>query len=213
MTATLLDPAAPFVRAVLAIIEGEADHEAAIAALVAAERRHGVRILREDVTGSLASVWVPLRSPRPTLREFRALLARFPAVRDGTGDDDAFMAFERQRQALYRDGSDDDAPDEPLFAFLTETSLLLAGADFAGDHWIEFPGGVLSSWTPRAWGHCLRHWARSARKRGELRQAWLARMDHVFFTSYAYTAEPRYDAWCRTALEVIRRKCERQLDE
>lgn len=89
----LLDPAAPFVRAVLAILDGEADHEAAIAVLVAAERRRGIRILREDVTGSLASTWVPLRSPRPTLRELRTLLARFPAARDGFVDDEAFRAF------------------------------------------------------------------------------------------------------------------------
>ncbi|MCY0987868.1 hypothetical protein OV203_12085 [Nannocystis sp. ILAH1] len=123
------------------------------------------------------------------------------------------MAFDRQRRALYRDGSDDETPDEPLFAFLSETSLLLGGTDFAGDHWIEFPGGALCSWTQRAWGECLRHWARAARKRGELHGAWLARMDHVFFTYYAYTAEPRYEAWCQAALEVIRRKCERQLDE
>lgn len=213
MAANLLDPSAPFVRAVLAIIEDDADPEAAITELVAAEKRHGIRILRDDVTGSLASTWVPLRSPRPTLRELRALLARFPAPRDGVIDDDALRAFDRQRQALYREGSDDETPDEPLFAFLSGTSLLLAGTDFAGDHWIEYPDGALGSWTPRAWGQCLRHWARAATKRGELHRAWLARQDHVFFTSYAYKAEPRYDAWCRAVLEVIRRKCERQLDE
>lgn len=213
MARTLLDRSAPFVRAVLAIIEHGVDHEDAIAALVAAEKRHGIRVLREESTGSLAGTWVPVRTPRPSLREFYALLASFPSARDGRFDDDELAAFDCRRSALYRDGDEDQTPDAPLFAFLSETSLLLGGLDFSNDHWIEFPGGAVGSWTQRAWGACLDRWARDAERRGTLHQPWLARLDGTFFTYYLHDAEPHYEAWCTTTREVIRRKCERQLDE
>lgn len=213
MASTLLDRSTPFVRAVLAIIERDAPYEDAIAALVAAEQRHAIRIIREEEAGSAAGTWVPVRAPRPSLREFYALLATFPSSSGGRIGEDQYDAFDERRRALYRDGDDDDTPDAPLFAFLSETSLLLGGTDFSNDHWIEFPGGALGSWTQRAWGGCLDRWARDANRRGTLHNPSLARMDGTYFTYYLYTEDPQYDAWCTTAREVIRRKCQRQLDD
>lgn len=215
MTGTLLDRSAAFVRAVLAMVEEGASMEPAIAALVAAERRHGVRILREEVVGSLASVWVPVEASRPTLRELRALMARHPCAQGGRGDEASFTAFEQLRAGVYRDGDDADTPDGPLFGLLTETSLLLGGTEFSGDHWIEFPGGAIGSWTQRAWGGLLCRWARSgsrAWRAGEAAQ-WQGDMGYAFFTFYLDAAVPGYDAWCEAALAVIREKCERQLDD
>jgi hypothetical protein len=215
MTGTLLDRSAAFVRAVLAMVEEGAGMEPAIAALVAAERRHGVRILREEVVGSLASVWVPVRTPRPSLREFRALMARHPCAQGGRGDEASYTAFEALRAGVYGYGDDAQTPDGPLFGLLTETSLLLGGTDFSNDHWVEFPGGALGSWTQRAWGDLLCRWARSGSRawRAEEAALWQGDMGYAFFTFYLYTAVPEYDAWCSAALAVIREKCERQLED
>ena len=37
-------------------------------------------------------------------------------------------------------------------------------------------------------------------------------MGYAFFAFYLYERVDRYEEWCATVLEVIRRKCERQLD-
>ncbi|PCC71196.1 hypothetical protein SAMN02745121_04840 [Nannocystis exedens] len=209
MRETLLDTSAPFVRAVLASGEDGAGIDAAVEALVAAENRHGVRIFHEETVGSLAQVWVPVRTPRPTLRELRALMARHPCAHGRSIDpatwDAEIAAFERLRAPLYRDGDDDDTPDAPLFAFLSETSLLLGGTDFANDHWIEFPGGAIGSWTQRAWGKCLAQWTRTPAARR-------APLDSITCTYYLYTLDPDYETWCARALAAIRRKCAQQFD-
>lgn len=95
--------------------------------------------------------------------------------------------------------------DAQLFPFLTETSLLLGGVDFANDHWIEYRGGVLASFTQRAWGRLLGAWA--------IERGWRVDNDYAFFAFYLHTEIPGYEEWVRAAIEVIRRKCECQLDD
>lgn len=194
----------PLARAVLAIVDDGASHDAAIAALIAAERRHGVRIVREEVVGSLACTWVPV-DRRPTIREFRGLMSSY---REPGGGE----AFARAWAKIYRVGDDADAPDEQLFPFIGETSLLLGGTDFADDHWIEFPGGAVASWTQRAWGGLLARWALATDWQPDRRREWAGDVGYAHFTFYLDTEIERYEEWCRTALEVIRLKCERQQD-
>lgn len=200
-----LDRGSPLVRAALAIMDDGASHDAAIEALIAAERRHGVRIVREDRVGSLACTWVPI-GRRPTIGEFRELMRLYG---DGAGGE----AFQRAWATMYREGDDADSPDEQLFPFISETSLLLGGIDFANDHWIEFPGGAIASWTQRAWGGQLARWALATDWQPQRRLVWAGEMGYAHFAFYLGAEIERYEAWCRTALEVIRRKCERQLDE
>jgi hypothetical protein len=114
-------------------------------------------------------------------------------------------AFQRVRAALYRSATDEETPSSQLFPFLTETSLLLGGTDFANDHWIEYRGGALASFTQRAWGRLLGDWA--------IERGWRRSNDYAFFCYDLYTEIPDYECWVRSALEVIRRKCERQLDD
>src|SRR5262249_26259362 len=114
-------------------------------------------------------------------------------------------AWYRARDALYRAATDDETPNAQLFPFLTETSFLLGGTDFANDHWIEYPSGVLASFTQRAWGRLLGDWA--------IERGWRETNDYAFFAFYLYHDIPDYEAWVSSALEVIRRKCERQLDD
>jgi hypothetical protein len=167
MATTLLDIEAPLVRAVFAILDHGADYDAAIDILVAAERRHHVRIIREDAAGSLATTWMPQNPQRRlTIRQFRELMAGYPSPdvmhQLATQPDRPPPVWTEHAQrwdAYFRQGVDDDAPDAALFPFLTETSLLLCGTDFANDHWIEFPSGAVSSWTQRAWGGLLVRWA------------------------------------------------------
>lgn len=194
------------VRAVLAIVDDGASLDPAIEVLVAAERRHGIRIVREDRVGSLASTWVPV-GRRPTIREFRSLMNLYE---DESGGGEA---FERAWAELYRHGDDSDSPDEQLVPFISETQLLLAGMDFANDHWIEFPSGAIASWTQRAWGGQLARWALATDWQPQRRLVWAGEMGYAHFAFYLGAEIERYEAWCRTALEVIRRKCERQLDE
>jgi hypothetical protein len=195
----------PFVRAVLAIVDDDANFDDAIEVLLAAEAKHGVRIVREEKVGSLACTWVPV-GRRPTSREFRSLMASYG---DGPGGSEAFA---RAWAGLYRHGDDADSPDEQLFPFIGETQLLLGGMDFANDHWIEFPNGAIASWTQRAWGGQLARWALATDWHPERRLVWAGDMGYAHFAFYLDTEIERYEEWCRTALEVIRRKCERQLD-
>lgn len=195
------------VRAVLAIVDDGAAYDGAIEALVAAERRHGVRIVLEERTGSLAGTFAPVDPRRrPTIREFRELMALWSA------DPAERAAYEQAWARWYRVGGDGDAPDEQLFPFISETGLLLGGTDFANDHWIEFPSGAVSSWTQRAWGGLLARWAVATGWRPERRDEWAGTMGYAIFTFYLYTELERYEEWCKAMLEVIRRKCERELD-
>jgi hypothetical protein len=198
---SLLDLEAPFVRSVFAIADGRGEHAEAIEILRAAERRHGVRIFFDDKMGSLADVWVP-KDKKPTLRQFRELAATY-----GTDE------WQRRLETLYRVGADEDTPNAPLYGFLTETCFLLGGTDFANRHWIEYPGGVLGSWTQRAWGAQLKDWADTTGFRADRKQEWSGEFGYATFTYHLIHLVDRYDEWCRTALEVIRRKCDLQLDE
>ena len=152
MAATLLDLTAPFVRAVFSILDDGADYDNAIAVLAAAERRHGVRIIREDRVGSLAQTWVPVDPQRrPTIQQFRQLMALRPELSAMSTNPDepppaVWSDYELIWQRLFREGSDEDVPDQELYPFFTETSLLLCGTDFANDHWIQFPRGAVASW-------------------------------------------------------------------
>lgn len=195
-----LDRGSPLVRAVLAIIDHGAGHEAAVEVLIDAERRHGVRIVREEQVGSLACTWVPV-GRRPTIREFRSLMSLYG---EGAGSEE----FRRAWATMYREGDDADSPDEQLFAFISETALLLGGVDFANDHWIEFPGGAIASWTQRAWGGLLARWALATGWQPERQRA--GELDYAYFAFYPDLE--RYEEWCRAMLAVIQRKCERQLD-
>lgn len=195
----------PFVRAVLAVVDDGASLDSAIEVLLAAEARHEIRIVREDKVGSLACTWVPV-ARRPTIREFRSLMSSWVEA-PGGGE-----AFERAWAGLYRDGDDADSPDEQLNPFISETQLLLIGSDFANDHWIEFPSGAIASWTQRAWGGQLARWALATDWQPQRRQVWASEMGYAHFAFYLDAEIERYKDWCRTALEVIRRKCERQLD-
>jgi hypothetical protein len=214
----LLDMQRPFVRAVFDVLDGGATYEHAVDELVAAERRHGIRIIREEVTGSLANVWVPI-VPRPTIRQFRELMAQFPRrevlerVVPGEARPAEWMEWDRRWGALYREGEGDDTPEGPLFDFLTGTCFLVGGTDFANDHWIEYPNGAIASWTQRAWGSELKRWADATHWRTDRQELWRGDSGYAFFTYYLYTSIPRHEEWCRAVIEVIRRKCERQLDE
>ena len=211
-----LDPKVPFVRAVRGMLDGSGDVEAAADVLIAAERRHGVRIVREDACGSIAGVLVPVAAAdaatprRLTLRQFRALMAESPE----RGSADEHAAFHARRERFYRAGQDEDTPDAALFPFLSEVQLLLGGTDFANDHWIVYPSGALASWTQRAWGEVLANWARATGWQPAHRALWdVGGMTYANFCFYLYTMIEDYEPWCAAVLDVIRRKCERQLDE
>jgi hypothetical protein len=216
MSGTLLDLDAPFVRAVLAILDRGASVDEAVDILIAAENRHGVRIVREDATGSLAVTWA-LADPRrpPTLRQFRELMAihQHDDVERGVRSDGGPVWLDPRWDAWFQAGTDEDTPDPPLFGLLSETSLLLCGADFANEHWIGFASGAIASWSQRAWGEQLARWAHATRWRPDRARLWTGSMGYAFFTYDLHAEIDRYDAWRRTALKVIRRKGERQLDE
>ncbi|EYF05156.1 hypothetical protein [Chondromyces apiculatus] len=206
-----LDIRVPFVRAVCAILEGRGGHDEAIDILVAAERKHGVRIIRDDGCGSLATVMAPHDPSRPpTMRAFLELMATFPQG----GDNGALDAFHARAGRMYRAAVDDEAPEERLFPFLTEVAFLVGGTDFANDHWIAYPGGVVASWTQRAWGHTLAEWAHATGWERAHRRTWdSGDMTYVTFSFSLHGVIERYDAWVAAVLEVIRRKCVRQMDE
>jgi hypothetical protein len=149
MIHSLLDVQRPFVGAVFAILDSGAAYDRAVDELVAAERRHGARIIREDRTGSLAAVWVPIGS-RASIRELRELLEQFPSdevlrrMVPGETPPAEWLQWEALWRARNRQGIDDAVPERPLFDFLTDTCFLVGGSDFANDHCIEYPAATRS---------------------------------------------------------------------
>lgn len=152
-----LDGSIPFVRAVLDAILDHGKMDSAVAVLLAAEHRHGVRVIFDPVCGSLAATCIPGPSAPATVGELLALLRRAPVE---LGNAQAWESFGETLDAHYQGGPDDAFDAAALFGFLDETSMILAATDFANDHWIVTRGGVLSSWTQRAWGAQLERWPR-----------------------------------------------------
>jgi hypothetical protein len=179
----VLDRSIPFVDAVFSTTAGA--RYIAVDLLIDAERRHGVRVIRDDECGSLADTWAPRPTAPGTVGEFLALI----------------RTARETVPTRYRTNAE--------FAFLDETSMILGGTDFANDHWIVTPGGVVSSWTQRAWGAQLGRW--TARTQMSPSAGW-RRLDATDLTYYLNAHVEDYERWVLAVREVIRLKCERQLD-
>lgn len=198
----------PFVNAIMRVVDGEDAYDEAVALFVAAEDRHGLRVVYDGTTGSRAVGLKPIEGRRPTMQE----------VLDLNSDNDRLWAYYHEAP----DGLLRRMEQDSLFPFISETSCLLGGTDFANDHLILYSSGLLDSWTQRAWGQELAHWANATGWMLDLSHAWLApdqtgpRIDewgYIPFTYYLDQIIDGYISWMEVVLRVIQMKCARQLAE
>lgn len=199
-----LDTSLPFVASVVAILDGKGDRGQAVELLMAAERRHGVRICQGASLASSLALVDPQR--RPTMGEFDRLMtwpSSPPRLRN--------EAIAR-RDSVYT--GTEPPPDQVFFPFLSEVGLLLDGRTFANGHWLELADGVVSSWTPRGWGELLTAWVRATGWGADQRYWWEGgRTTYKLFATHLYRAIERYEEWASLTLELIAQKCARQYAE
>jgi hypothetical protein len=193
----------PFVRAAVDVMDGRRDHEAAIAAFVAAERRHRIRVIHDPESRLPSGFVSPADGRRRTLRELLALQP-FDDADPNTGATVRLDAWQ------YHDEDGIDAA--ALDAFISATFLVIAGIDFTNHHVIEHAGGVLEARSQRGWGERLAAWATASNL--EQPELWEGGdMTYATFAFYVDRLVEHYDRYARVVIEVIRRKCVDQLDE
>jgi hypothetical protein len=193
----------PFVRAAVDVMDGRARPGAAIAAFVAAERRHRIRVIHDPESRLPSGLLSPADGRRHTLREL-LVLQPFEDADPKTG-----VPVTREAWQYHGENEIDAAA---LDAFISATFLVLAGIDFTNHHAIEHAGGIIESRSQRGWGQRLAEWATAS----NLEQPALwegGEMTYATFAFYVDRLVERYDRYAEVVLEVIHRKCEDQLDE
>ena len=194
-----LDRRKPFVNAIIELIEGRENYEEAIRLLIQAENQYGLRIIYDGDVNYLG--------PPPGLLLIEGLL---PSIQELRNPDNQELLWAHHRQAspeMY-----EAADRKQLFPFMSETSFLIGGMDFANNHFIQFESGLLCTYTDRGWGQTLAEWAQETAWMQMYKSLWYdGEMTYCNFAFQLHKIVDQYDTWVKTVQKVMQLKCKQQL--
>lgn len=175
------------------------DTTRALEVLIECEKRHGVEVLKDTCQDScgVSDHQIPKREPL----HYKGLLQALHS-------EDVFGS--------YYDFEMKEPPLDALFAFITETQMILLAEEFANDYFIRYADGSLAGWGWRCWGGVMADWANST--------GWGPCLDRLgkprpwtyvdfYMTRSAGVLVVDYRDWAERFLGLVDLKCERLLRE